>query len=116
MPIIVLGIIAAGTAWFGINLASGMDPAEALWGVITGVMTPFFAVADWIVGLLPGATDLGLEIPAGFLIVYDYMDRIVPLHEALFFIGAFLLVNAAIFLYRLADKVWHTIPKPFMGT
>lgn len=88
----------------------------ALFTAIGAVVDALAAVAARVVGLLPDAGDLGLSVPSGWIVMYSWADRILPLHEALALFGIITATAVAPIVYHVAITVYHLIPKPFSGT
>lgn len=110
--------------WLGELVGAIAGLVASLVGAVVGALFSFLgAVLDFFAGLvaellelLPDAADLGLEIPSGWLIGFQTMDAILPLHEALFWFGFMVGLRAAITLWHLAVRLYHLLPKPLMGT
>jgi hypothetical protein len=73
-------------------------------------------MADAIVGQLPEAGDLGIDVPSGWIQGYGMLNTFLPISEALAFALIYVTAITAAFGARLAVLIWHLIPKPGVGT
>jgi hypothetical protein len=95
---------------------AGAAIIDAVMAVVGGIVDALLAIVNVIIDLLPDAPDLGLSIPAGWIVAYTWIDQIVPLHEALFWTGTLAAAAMAPVVFHLAIAIYHLIPKPFSGT
>lgn len=109
MPIVIVGIIGTVVAGY----VAGVDPVVDF---VKGIADALAAVADAVISLLPNAADLNLDAGSGWITGYAWANTFMPIGEVLGMIAIWITVQTAIFLYRLADRTWHTIPKPMSGT
>lgn len=95
---------------------AGAVALGALMGILDAIVNALTGLISHIVDLLPDAGDLGLTIPSGWIIGYTWIDRIVPLHEALVWMGVLAAASVAPIAFHLAIAAYHLIPKPLSGT
>lgn len=119
----ILHLTTGGCQDFTQLPGEGLTPADipgaifgAFMGILGGIVDALLAVVNAVMGLLPEAGDLGLDVPSGWIIGYTWIDRIVPLHEGLFWMGVLAAASVAPIVFHLAIAVYHLIPKPMMGT
>lgn len=104
----------AGLLGFGGEMVG--TAVGAVMGYVGSVVEGLALIAARVVDLLPEATDLGLEIPGGWLLGYSMVNSFLPLSEALAFVVVLVGIQAVALLARLAVVTYHLIPKPFVGT
>jgi hypothetical protein len=109
IPVIIVGVVATLVG----GVALGIDPVVDF---VKGAVEALAAVADAAIALLPDASDLDLDAQTGWLRGYSYFNTFLPIPEALGMVAVLITVRLAIFTWRLADRVWHMIPKPLSGT
>lgn len=88
----------------------------AVMGFVGSVVDGLAEVAASLVALLPEAGDLGLEIPAGFVLGWSIFNTFLPLTETFAMLGVLVLASIAPIVWHLGITVYHLIPKPFVGT
>lgn len=109
MPVLIVAVV--GTLVGGVVL--GVDPVVDF---VKGAVEALASVADAAIGLLPDAEDLNIDPVTGWIRGYAMFNTFLPITEALVMIAALIGIRLAIFAWRLADRVWHLIPKPLSGT
>lgn len=113
-PVGFLGGIVDGLLGFAGDAVG--TAVGALFSFLGQVVDALAALAAHVLSILPDATDLGLSVPAGWIIGYQFMDAILPLHEALWMFGFLVTLRSAITVWHLAVTGYHLIPKPAVGT
>lgn len=109
IPVVVVGIVGVIAGGVALGIDPVVDFAKA---VVDGLAK----VADAAIGLLPDAGDLNLDAQTGWLTSYAYFNTFLPVSETLGMVGVLIGIRLAVFAWRMADRIWHLIPKPLSGT